>query len=305
VRCLRCKRNSPAAAEKFDRRDQHQVGEHAARSHNRRNARTDDVADTEKCGVILNRDRSGFERLAENLRWIFFPGLPDFLDSIVKKPDAKPRHDGFAARRGLVDNAGMPRAFRCCGARLIGSAGFEDFSACCAFRVLQKAVLRDDQCTPKRDHHQNAEKAAKRCYQHHTCEFQVEAEDQDCRHRHADAESDGFARGSGSLHDIVLQDRCIAKPEFRERPEQSDRNHSDRDRCADRQSNLQHQVKRGSPEDHSEDGSHDQGKYRQFAQPRFSRNERPERSEVRVLIGNADAIRILLLDWYSVHSTDF
>src|ERR1044072_7934627 len=54
-------------AEERDHRDEHEVGEHAARRHDGRDLRPDDVADAQERRVRLDRDRSVAEGLAEDL----------------------------------------------------------------------------------------------------------------------------------------------------------------------------------------------------------------------------------------------
>ena len=52
----------------------------------------------------------------------------------------------------------------------------------------------------------------------------------------------------------MLFSRIVAsrKPNFRKHAEQRDRNHRDRNRSADRQSDFQHQVERRRAEDHAQ-----------------------------------------------------
>ena len=50
--------------------------------------------------------------------------------------------------------------------------------------------------------------------QHHSRQFQIKPQDQDGRHRDANAESDRFTGGSGRLNDVVLKDRRVAQTQL-------------------------------------------------------------------------------------------
>ena len=113
---------------------------------------------------------------------------------------------GAAERRllALAPSPTRPRATRRDAPALSTSAqavpsGYLRMPCCC-----------DDQRAAQRDHHQDAEQAAEHRDQHHARDLQVEAEDQDRRHRDADAEGDRLARRAGGLHDVVLEDRRVA-----------------------------------------------------------------------------------------------
>src|SRR5215471_6559347 len=86
-------------------------------------------------------------------------------------------------------------------------------------------MLSDDQCTAKRNHHENSEQTTQDGYQDDARKFEVEAEDQNRRHRHTDTESDRLTRRSGSLDDVMLEYRRVAQAQFGEDPENSYRNH--------------------------------------------------------------------------------
>ena len=75
---------------------------------------------------------------------------------------------------------------------------------------LRMPCCCDDERAAQRDHHQDAEQAAEHRDQHHARDLEVEAEDHDRRHGHADAEGDRFAGRAGGLHDVVLEDRRVA-----------------------------------------------------------------------------------------------
>ena len=117
-------------------------------------------------------------------------------------------------------------------------------------------------------------RAPRHRHQHHPADFQVEAEDHDRRHGDADAEGDGLARRTGGLDDVVLEHRGRANAKAPEQPEQGQRNHRHRDRGADRQADLEHQIERGRPEDHAQDGAQNDRARRAFPHRRLGGNER-------------------------------
>ena len=136
--------------------------------------------------------------------------------------------------------------------RLLRRARLEDFGTRRALGIFQLAVLRHDQRAAKRDHHQDSEESAQDRDQNHASQFEVEAEDQYRRHRHPDAKGDRFAGGAGRLHDVVLEDRRVAKAQSGQRAKERDRDHCHWYRCADREPDLQDQIKRGRAKDDSE-----------------------------------------------------
>ena len=72
--------------------------------------------------------------------------------------------------------------------------------------------------------------------------FEIEAENQNGRHRDADSKCDGLTRRSRCLNDVVFKDGRVAHPEFRKDSEKGNRNDGDGNGCADGQSDLQNQV---------------------------------------------------------------
>ncbi len=80
-------------------------------------------------------------------------------------------------------------------------------------------MLRDNQRPAQRDHHQNSQQPAEERDEHHAADLEIEPEDHDCGHRHAQAERDGFARGAGGLNDVVFKDRGVASTELGPKPE--------------------------------------------------------------------------------------
>ena len=139
-----------------------------------------------------------------------------------------------------------------CGRRL------QHLAAGRSLGILQDPVLLDDERAAQRDHHQNAEQTAERRDEHHARDLEIEPEDHDRGHRDAETERDRFARRSGGLHDVVLENGRVARAELGEEPEERDRNDRDRNRRADRQSDLEDQIKRRSAEDHAEQRADDQ-----------------------------------------------
>ncbi len=127
-------------------------------------------------------------------------------------------------------------------------------------------MLVDDQRAAQRDHHQDAQQATEHAHQQHARDFQVEAQDQDRRHGHAQAEGQRFAGRTGRLRDAVFEDRRFACTKLLRHAEQRDGDDRHRDRGADGQADLEHQVQRRRAEDHAEDDAHDQGAWRHFSQ---------------------------------------
>ena len=125
-------------------------------------------------------------------------------------------------------------------------------------------MLIHNQGAAQRNHHQNAEQAAEDRHQHDAREFEIESENHDRRHGHAKAERDRFARGTGSLHNVVFQNVRVAQTHCGEKSKERDRNHRDRNRSAYRQSDFENEIKRRSAENHSQQSSDDQGKRREF-----------------------------------------
>jgi hypothetical protein len=135
-------------------------------------------------------------------------------------------------------------------------------------------VLVDDHGAAHGDHHQDAQQAAEDTDQHDSGDFQVEAEDQDGGHGHAQAEGQRFAGRTGRLRDAVFQDRRILAAHLLGQAEQGDGDHGDGNRGADGQAHLQHQVERGGAEDHPQDDAHEQGAEGHFGQFRVGRDIR-------------------------------
>src|ERR1019366_2591130 len=105
-------------------------------------------------------------------------------------------------------------------------------------------MLSDDQRSSERDHHQNAKQSAKYRDEHYARDLEIESENKNRRHRDADSECDGFTGRAGGLDDVVLENRCVARAEFREEAEDRDRYDGNGNRRADRESDFENEVER-------------------------------------------------------------
>ncbi len=267
----RRQRHGRQLAEELDHRDQQERGQHAAGRHRVGDARADDVADAHQLGRDFGADAAGLERRAELEVDGVAPALERHAQGFIQDADAEAAEDQHRAPFRRLDGLAVLRArpcarFACSLARDVGGGGLEDLGAGRAFRVFQFAVLVDDQRAAQRDHHQDAEQAAQHADQHHARDLEVETEDHDGRHGHAQAEGQRFAGRTRGLGHAVLEDRRFARAELLRHAEQGDRDHRHRDRGADRQAHLQHQVERGRAEDHAQDDAHDQGARGHFGQ---------------------------------------
>ncbi len=153
-------------------------------------------------------------------------------------------------------------------------------------------MLGHDERAAQRDHHENAEEPAQQRDQHHPRDFQIQSQDHDCRHGHANAERDRLSRRTCRLHNIVFENGGVAEAKFRKQPEQCDRDYGHRNRSAHRQSNLQNQIKRRRAKHHAQKSAHDQRQYRQFPQTNFGRYVWLEALEIRVVRLKSYPVRI-------------
>ena len=269
----RARRERPGErfAEKLDQRDQHEIREHAARGHDRRDAEADDVADAEQLGRNLHADRAALERSAEDFFGDFFPELERGVGRLVEQAEREAREDDVRTRRlaepGRLGGAHLLLSGRRgSGAVARVGAGFQHRRARRALGEFQDAVVLHDMRPPQRDHHQDAEDRAEQADEQHACQLEVEAEDENRGHRHAHAERDGLTRRAGRLRDVVFENRRVAPADLRPGAEQRQRNHGDRDRRADGQADLEHEVERRRAEHHTEDGAGDDGAQGKFPQ---------------------------------------
>jgi hypothetical protein len=216
------------------------------------------------------------------------------VQHLVQQAQAEAAEDDEGARRLASLRFVRVRFAHFAGgfARGFGGGGLQHFGAGRAFRVFQFAVLVDDHRAAHRDHHQDAEQAAQHADQHHARDLEVEAEDHNRRHGHAQAEGERLAGRTGGLRDAVLEDGRFAPARLLEHAEQGDGDHRHRDRGADRQADLQHQVERGGAEDHAQHDAHDQG-----AQVSSGRSHWPEYTASRRADGDRRAWEGFLQAW--------
>ena len=119
-------------------------------------------------------------------------------------------------------------------------------------------MLSHDERAAERNHHQDAEQSAEQAHQHHTADLEVETQDHNRRHGDAEAEGDGFTAGTGSLDDVILEDRRVATAEFRPKTEQGERNHRHRDGGADGDADLEHEVERRGAKKNAQQGANNE-----------------------------------------------
>ena len=109
-------------------------------------------------------------------------------------------------------------------------------------------MLLDDQGTPQRNHHQDAQQAADDRDHCHLAHGQVVAHQQNGGERKHDPRRDGLTGRAGGLHDVVLQDRGFAQG-----PEERDRQYRNRNRGGDGEPDLEGQVDARRREHHTQD----------------------------------------------------
>ena len=78
-------------AEKFDQRDQQQIGKHAAGGHHRGNARADDVSDSQQLRSDLAGDGTALERCAKDLLRRVLPPVQRLHRDVVNHARARNR----------------------------------------------------------------------------------------------------------------------------------------------------------------------------------------------------------------------
>ena len=84
-------------AKKFDRWNQNEIREHTARTHDRCNARPNDVTDAEQRRINFHAHRSGFEWRTKNLFRNFFPSKERSVDHVINESDAETGEDRLTA----------------------------------------------------------------------------------------------------------------------------------------------------------------------------------------------------------------
>ena len=105
-------------------------------------ARTDDVADAEQRGIVLERNGAAFERFPENFLRDFLQDFEDCMQPVVDEADPEAAEDDLAAadrfvRRGARHGIAGMRGI----ARFRRRGGLQHFGAGRAFRIFQETVL--------------------------------------------------------------------------------------------------------------------------------------------------------------------
>ena len=107
---------------------------------------------------------------------------------MIKEADTQSGED--CLRSHLFRFTGDRPALMLSGARLVGSAGFQNFGTSGPFGIFQLTVLGDDQSAAQRNHHQDPEQAAKHRDQHYARDFKIQSQNHNRRHGYADTERD-------------------------------------------------------------------------------------------------------------------
>ena len=144
-------------------------------------------------------------------------------------------------------------------------------------------MLLDDERSAQWDHEQDAQKPAQHRHQQHPANLQIEAQDEDRRHGHRRSEGQRLAGRTRRLGDVVFQNGGIPPAQLGPQPEQRDRDDRDRNGGTHRQSHLEGQVERRSPENDAQQRTHDHGAGGEFAQSCGRRDVRRER---RIRLGH-------------------
>ena len=173
------------------------------------------------------------------------------------KPMMKPPMIIFAAadrfirgdRAALIGTRGLARFSR--------RSRLQHFRAGGPFRIFQKTVLMNDERAPGGIIIRMPNNPPENRDQHDAHDLEIEPENHDRRHGHAEAEGDRFAGRAGGLDDVVLENGRIAQPELREQAEDRDRKDRDRNRGADRDADLEDEIKRRGAEDDPEQRADD------------------------------------------------
>ena len=121
----------------------------------------------------------------------FLHDFEDLLQAVVDEADREAADDDLAAadrfvRRGARHGVAGMRGI----ARFRRRGGLQHFGAGRAFRILQVTVLLHDERAAQRNHHQDSNQSAEDRDQHDARDFEIEPENHDRRHRHAETEGD-------------------------------------------------------------------------------------------------------------------
>ena len=176
---------------KFDRGDEDEIGQNAAAHHERGDARTDDVTDTEQRGIVLKRNRGACEWLPENFRRNFLHDFEDLEQPVIDEAHRESSDDDLAAAYRFIrcsarDGIALMRGI----ARFGGRSGLQHFRARRALRIFQVTVLLHDERATQRNHHQDSDQSAQNRDQHDARNLEIEPENHDRRHGHAETEGD-------------------------------------------------------------------------------------------------------------------
>ena len=200
-----------------EQRDERHPREHAARHHDARDARPDDVADAE----VLRRDLARERGVLVGARR---PGRQD--------PRHLPPQREQLVRHGVDERRPEPGEHGL-GHLAAALAGDEHLGAGRALGIGELAVLLDDERAPHRHHHQHADDAAHRGEGHDLEDVEVflgpaVGDEEERGDREDDAGGDRLAGRADRLDDVVLEDGGLAEP-----LEDRDRQDRDRDRGRD------------------------------------------------------------------------
>ena len=219
-------------AEEVDRRHQHEPGERPTRQHHSRNARADNVSDTEILRCDIGPDRGATQEvLRSEVRLVVRRGWEEgeevfVLEQGVQASEAQPEEDPARKRPAAL-------------------ARFKHVRAGRALRVGKGLVLVDDELFAQRDHKQDAEPAAKERKRKDARRLEIEAKEDERGQREDHAGGDRLTGIPGGLDDVVLENG-----RFAERTEDGDRQDGDGDRSGDRQPCTQPDIDRhGTEED--------------------------------------------------------
>src|SRR6266536_966433 len=105
-------------------------------------------------------------------------------------------------------------------------------------------MFSNDERAAQWNHHQYAEQSAQNRHEHYAGDFEIKTEDQDRRHRYAETESDGLARRTGGLDDVILQNVGITETELRNQTKDRDGDDGDRNRGAHGQAHFEDEIQR-------------------------------------------------------------
>ncbi len=127
----------------------------------------------------------------ENLLRDFLHDFEDFQQAVIDEADRETADDDFAAadgfvrrgaRHGIAGMRGIERFRR--------RGGLQHFGARRALGIFQITVLLHDERAAQRNHHQDSDQSAENRDQHDARDLEIEPENHDRRHGHAETEGD-------------------------------------------------------------------------------------------------------------------